>query len=98
MARIDRLARWLAADILRERAVPKTPAAMASVLPLSYVLAEGVSKALAEVAAEFAAELTGATAVIRLPVAAGPPVAVDVDPWDLAVWECELDGARLEND
>ena len=85
MARIDRVARWIASDILRARGVEKTPASMRAVLPVSYVFAEGALRSLSELTGELAEELAGATAVILVPVggkAAG---------WrDLAEWEDEF--------
>jgi len=93
--RINKLALWLAKDILRERGVAPGPDAMSAVLPVCYVVAQGVEMALREMAAELAVELAGGQAVIRIPVYAGTrPVEVEIDPADLAdlaAWECELD-------
>jgi len=94
VARLDRVARWIAADILRERGVEKTPASMSAVMPVSYVFAEGVMRALGEMATEMAAELAGATAVIRVPVPAGAWFAGE----DLAAWEAELSRDGPETD
>ncbi len=88
MARIDRVARWIARDILAERGVEETPAAVAALLPVSYAVAEGVVKALSAVVGDMAAELAGATVVIRCPVAAGRLAA------DLEAWEAEMTSER----
>jgi len=85
----------MARDILAERGVAPGPDAMSAVMPVAYVVAEGIVKALREMASELAVELAGGTAVIRVPVYAGTrPVEVEIDPADLAdlaAWECELD-------
>lgn len=90
MARADRIARWLARDILRERGAEKTPAAMAAMMPLCYALAEGALRAFAEVAAEIGADFAG-PAADRLPV----PASVKAD---LILWEAEVIGDDLEVD
>lgn len=71
MARIDRVARWIASDILRARGVEKTPATMRAMLPVSYVFAEGVLRALESMTGEMAEELAGGMAVICCPAPAG---------------------------
>lgn len=86
MARIDRVARWVAVDILAERGVARTPAAMRSVMPVSYVVAEGVLRALGEMTGDLAAELAGAEAVICVPAGGADPGP------DMAEFEAEFPG------
>lgn len=85
MARIDRMARWIASDILRECGVEKTPASTRAVLPVCYVFAEGVLQALGELTGEMAGELAGATAVVLVPAGGRSAELVH-----LAEWEAEL--------
>jgi len=63
-------------------------------MPVAYVCAQGAVNALAEFAADMAAELAGATAVIRVPVLAGAWFADE----DLAEWEAELSREDPETD
>jgi len=95
MARLDRVARWIVSDVLRELGVQETPASRQALMPVAYVCAQGAVKALADFAAEMAGELSAATAVIRIPVSAGARMAVEVDLADLAAWECEFSGDDL---
>lgn len=92
MARIDRVARWIASDILRERGVEKTPASMRAMLPVAYVFAEGVLRALDSMTGEMAEELAGGMAVICCPVPAGGQAG----SVDMADFEAEFEGPEPE--
>ncbi len=59
MARADRLAQWIARDLLAAEGAPRTPDSMASVMRVSYRLADAALQAVGELVREIAAELAG---------------------------------------
>jgi hypothetical protein len=79
--RVDRVAQWIAADILRAYDVPRSPGAMGAAAPLAYKLADAVLAAVGEIVGEIAAEL--AKGVV-------PAVGDQVTEMDIRVWETEL--------
>jgi len=85
----------MARDILAARGVAPDSDAMSAVMPMCYVVADGAVKALAQMGRELSVELAGGQAVIRIPVSAGLQVDIEVDPADLAAWECEFSGDDL---
>jgi hypothetical protein len=90
MARADRVARWVACDILAGQGVARTPEAMASVMPVSYNLAAGFLGALRSVIADMADELArGPAGVPRHPV---PGLAELLAALDVRAWEDQLAG------
>ena len=84
MARVDRLARWIARDLLREEGVDRTPDAMAAVMRTSYRLADAALDAVGELVREIAAELAGE----RVPVL--PGVADQLAAMDVRYWESQF--------
>lgn len=85
MARVDKLARWIAAGLLREQGVTRTPDTMAGVMPVSYRLADAAVEAISEIVAELAAELAG-----KPRADAGDQLAWLVAAMDLRQWESQF--------
>lgn len=84
VARVDRLAQWIASDILRAEGVTRTPDSMAAVMRVSYRLADAGLAAVGELTREIAAELSGQ----RVPVV--PGIGDQLAELDLRAWEAQF--------
>lgn len=96
MARVDKLAQWIAQDILRAQGVTRTPDAMASVMPVSYNLASGFLGALGAVIGDMGDELArGTGGQVRHPV---PGLAELLAALDFRQWADQMAGEQQESE